>query len=127
MIRTRSRKSTRGRCSAVPHSSPFGTLGLHWVSDLALEGDVEVQSDQGELLCLLVKGGVNYVCRIDIASGKATLSMDDGAVSFVGSDGTSVTGAGRADAHPGTGHLPRAVFQRRRRSSLVGERTARRV
>ena len=70
---------------------PFGTLGLHWVSDLALEGDVEVKSDQGELLCLLVKGGIQYVCRIDIASGQATLSMDGGAVPFVGSDGASVT------------------------------------
>jgi signal peptidase I len=71
--------------------SPFGTLGWHWVSDLALEGDVEVKGGQGELLFLLVKGGVNYVCRIDIATGKATLSIDGGAVSFVGSDGTSVT------------------------------------
>ncbi|MHB0956973.1 MAG: S26 family signal peptidase [Pirellulaceae bacterium] len=68
---------------------PFGTLGWHWVSDVALEGDIDVQSDQGELLCLLVKGGVNYKCRIDIATGRATLSINEGAVSFVGSDGTS--------------------------------------
>jgi signal peptidase I len=66
--------------------SPFGTLGLHWVSDLALEGDVEVQGDQGELLLLLVKGGISYMCRVDIASGKATLSIDGGKGEFVGSD-----------------------------------------
>ena len=66
--------------------SPFGTLGLHWVSDLALEGDVEVQGDQGELLLLLVKGGISYTCRVDIASGKATLSIDGGKGEFVGSD-----------------------------------------
>ena len=55
-----------------------GTLGLHWVSDLALEGDVEVQGDQGELLLLLVKGGISYTCRVDVATGKATLSIDGG-------------------------------------------------
>ena len=33
-------------------------LGLYWVSDLAVEGDVEVKGDQGELLLLLVKGGI---------------------------------------------------------------------
>ena len=65
----------------------FGTLGLHWVSDLALEADVEVQRDQGELLLLLVKGGLNYTCRIDIATGKATLAIGDSSVDFVGADG----------------------------------------
>lgn len=65
-----------------------GTLGLHWVSDLALEADLEVQSAQGELLLLLVKGGVNFTCRIDIATGKATLTAGDGSVEFVRADGT---------------------------------------
>ncbi|MCU0958734.1 MAG: signal peptidase I [Pirellulaceae bacterium] len=64
-------------------------LGLHWVSDLALEGDVEVRGDTGELLLMLVKGGVSHVCRIDIASGVATLSIDDGQAGFAGSDGTT--------------------------------------
>lgn len=65
-----------------------GTYGLHWVSDLALEGDVEVQGDQGELLLLLVKGGVNFTCRIDVGTGKATLAIDGGKTQFAGADGT---------------------------------------
>ena len=67
---------------------PFATLGLHWVGDLAMEGDLVVKSDQGELLLQLVKGGVAYHCRIDVASGKATLSIGDGQGEFVAEDGT---------------------------------------
>ena len=51
--------------------------GTAWVGDLALEAKVEVQSDQGELLLDLVEGGTHYVCRIDVASGKAELSIND--------------------------------------------------
>ncbi len=65
---------------------PFGTLGLHWVSDLALEGEIAVRSDEGELLLQLVKGGVPYLCRIDVATGQATLSIGEG--EFVAQDGT---------------------------------------
>ncbi len=67
------------------------TLGLYWVSDLALEGDVEVKGDSGELLLLLVKGGTTYTCRIDVAIGATTLAVDGddgGKGAFVGSDGT---------------------------------------
>ena len=64
---------------------------------------LKCRSDQGELLFLLVKGGLNYTCRIDIATGKATLAMGDGSVDFVGADGvrdaapvgqTKIQGAG---------------------------------
>ncbi len=64
------------------------TLGLHWVSDLALEGEVAIGSDGGELLLQLVKGGVAYVCRIDVATGQAKLSILDGEGEFVADDGT---------------------------------------
>jgi len=67
--------------------SAAGTSGLHWVSDLALEADVEVQGDQGELLLMLVKAGVPYVCRIDVATGLATMSIDDGQGVFVDASG----------------------------------------
>ena len=40
-----------------------------------MEGDVDVEGKQGELLLQLVRGGVHYVCRIDVGSGDATLSM----------------------------------------------------
>lgn len=67
--------------------SAAGTSGLHWVSDLALEADVEVQGDQGELLLMLVKAGVPYVCRIDVATGLATMSIDGGQGVFVDASG----------------------------------------
>ena len=51
--------------------------GTAWVGDLAFEAKVDVQSEQGELLLDLVEGGSHYLCRIDVASGKATLSITD--------------------------------------------------
>ena len=51
--------------------------GTAWVGDLAFEAQVEVQSDQGELLLDLVEGGTHYVCRIDVGTGKAALSIND--------------------------------------------------
>jgi signal peptidase I len=68
-------------------------LGLHWVGDLAVECDVRVKSDRGELVLDLVEGGSHYQCRIDLSSGKAVLSIDGGAASF--SDG-----AGRTAVQP---------------------------
>ncbi|MBC8354279.1 MAG: signal peptidase I [Planctomycetes bacterium] len=51
--------------------------GSAWVGDLAFEANVDVQSDQGELLLDIVEGGTHYICRIDVASGKAELSIKD--------------------------------------------------
>jgi signal peptidase I len=48
--------------------------GIHWVGDLMLEADVEVQSDGGELLLDLVEGGRHFGCTIDVKTGEATLS-----------------------------------------------------
>ncbi len=60
--------------------------GMHWVGDLALECDVEVQSDKGELLLDLVEGGVHYECRIDVAIGQAKLAIR-GESAFVDANG----------------------------------------
>ena len=49
-------------------------LGQNWVGDLALEADVDIKSNSGELVLDLVEGGVHFQCRIDVASGKATLA-----------------------------------------------------
>ena len=48
-------------------------LGLHWVGDLMIEADVEVQNNSGELLLELVEGGFHFICRIDVATGLAKL------------------------------------------------------
>ena len=51
--------------------------GMHWVGDLAIHGeDVEIQGNQGAVLLDLVKGGVHFTCRIDVATGEAELSID---------------------------------------------------
>ena len=59
-----------------------GLSGMYWVGDLALECDLEVKSEQGNVLLKLVRGGVHYDCRIDVKTGTATLSLADGGGSF---------------------------------------------
>ena len=51
-------------------------LGLHWVGDLAIELEVEVLSDSGEVFVELVEGGRIFQCRFDVATGEATLGID---------------------------------------------------
>jgi signal peptidase I len=76
--------------------------GSHWVGDLALECELEVTSNQGEIALDLVEAGVHFRCLINIASGQATLTRSDGEP-FTGNDRaadvnptakTSVRGAG---------------------------------
>lgn len=51
----------------------------HWVDDLALEVTVEVQEAQGAVLLDLTRAGAHHTCRIDLATGEATLSRKDAA------------------------------------------------
>ena len=79
--------------------------GRFWVGDLAFEFDANVTSNKGELLLKVVQAGVDYDCRIDIATGSATLSIDGGRRQFSDQAGkpaaevvakdTGVRGAGR--------------------------------
>jgi signal peptidase I len=82
----------------IPPDGPLGdpppasALGEHWVDDLAVECLAEVTGNQGELALMLVRGGVKHVCRIDLASGKATMSITDStgrAIAFAGDDGAT--------------------------------------
>jgi signal peptidase I len=68
-------------------------LGLHWVGDLIVEADVEVESATGELLLDLVEGGKHFRCTIDLANGQARLSAD-GAADFAPTAQTSIDGPG---------------------------------
>lgn len=56
--------------------------GTSWVGDLAIEANVAVKSDDGHLLLKLVEGGVVFDCRIDVGTGKATLTIDGGSTPF---------------------------------------------
>jgi signal peptidase I len=64
--------------------------GMNWVGDLAVESEIEVLSDTGELIFNLVKSGVNHQVRIDVAEGTAKLLLDGGAQSFVDDEGQPV-------------------------------------
>ncbi len=69
------------------------SLGLHWVGDLLLECELDIKSDQGAVLLDLVKGGRHFGCQIDVATGKATLSID-GESDWQPSAETSIRGPG---------------------------------
>lgn len=56
---------------------PWGNTGAFWVGDLAVECEVDIESDNGELLLDLVEGGVHYVCTINVNDGEARLTMED--------------------------------------------------
>jgi signal peptidase I len=82
-------------------------LGSHWVSDLAVEADVQIEAIDAEnaatLTLDLVAGGIHFFCELDLATGRARLSRSD-EEPFVGVDGmeslapeaeTPVRGPGR--------------------------------
>ncbi len=56
----------------------FERYNGHWVSDLALELQLDVEAPEGYVVLELVKGGRFFRARIDLASGEATLSIDQG-------------------------------------------------
>ncbi len=66
-------------------------LGMHWVGDLAVEADLEVVSDSGQIDLVLVEAGRQHTCRIDVATGRASMQIDDGRVPFEGTDEAEVT------------------------------------
>jgi signal peptidase I len=67
--------------------------GLHWVGDLIVEAEVEVQESRGELLLDLVEGGRHFRCAIDLKSGQARLSAE-GDSDFAAVGETQMKGAG---------------------------------
>lgn len=67
--------------------------GLHWVGDLAMECEAEVEGKAGQLWLDLVEGIIHYRCAIDVATGQATLSIDGGRELFTGLDGKSASQA----------------------------------
>lgn len=49
-------------------------LGNNWVGDLIMEADLSISSSSGIIALDAVEGGVHFICKIDIATGKATLA-----------------------------------------------------
>jgi signal peptidase I len=86
---------TRGQASQMHEfRADPEKLGVHWVGDLMVEADVDVQASQGELLLDLVEGGKHFTCTIDLATGKAKLSIE-GAADFGPTAETPLSQPGR--------------------------------
>ncbi len=66
--------------------------GTHWVGDLAVQCELQVESPSGKALLKLVEGGRDMLCTIDLASGKATLSISGDTYERVGSTPISKPG-----------------------------------
>lgn len=56
--------------------------GFHWVGDLAVECELDVLSNSGEIVLDLVEGGRHFQCRVNVADGMATLMIDGGQIPF---------------------------------------------
>jgi signal peptidase I len=62
--------------SETPWPSQSPPTGFHWVGDLAVGCTADVEGQSGGLAFELRKGGRHFQCRIDVATGNATLSID---------------------------------------------------
>lgn len=67
--------------------------GLHWVGDLMVDVDVNVQEAKGELILDLVEGGKHFAATFDLSTGEVTLSAE-GDESFAPAAKTNVNRAG---------------------------------
>ncbi|MDR2169270.1 MAG: S26 family signal peptidase [Planctomycetaceae bacterium] len=57
-------------------------IGLNWVGDLATSVNLNIKKPQGVFMLSLVKGGVNFLCKIDLTTGNAALSISGKTESF---------------------------------------------
>jgi signal peptidase I len=54
----------------------YDPTGRHWVGDLALQCQADVENDRGQIVLELVKGDRKYQCRIDVATGLAHFAIE---------------------------------------------------
>jgi signal peptidase I len=67
--------------------------GIHWVGDLIVEADVDVQQPGGELMLDLVEAGRHFQATIELSTGAVTLSAE-GAANYAPTGKTSIHGPG---------------------------------
>ncbi|TWT88514.1 signal peptidase I [Pseudobythopirellula maris] len=77
----------------------IGKVGVHWVGDLSIDAELAIESPTGQLAIDLVEAGAHCTATIDIATGKATLSLrppgaDAPYEGFAPSADTPIRGAG---------------------------------
>lgn len=68
-------------------------LGLHWVGDLMVEADVDVDEAKGELILDLVEAGKHFSATFDLATGRVVLGID-GVADFAPAAETSIKSPG---------------------------------
>ena len=79
--------------------------GLHWVSDIGLECDLQIKQAGGKFALDIVEGGVHFTCTIDTSTGVAKLSSTtetDSVIEFVDAD-SKVVAEPTADTGIGVG------------------------
>jgi signal peptidase I len=82
---------------ATQYLAPDSAIyGLHWVGDLAVSATAELENNSGQVILELVKGGRKFQCRLDAATGKASLSTS-GDESFHPVAETKFRGPGKYD------------------------------
>jgi signal peptidase I len=52
-------------------------IGLNWVGDLAMRCTINAEKAEGTVTFRLVKGGINFQCSLDLATGNAVFSIPD--------------------------------------------------
>ena len=90
-------RKIRGHVLNIGWYTPQRFMGLHWVGDLAVDCEVQIQQPQGELVLDLVEAGKHFSCTIDLQTGVATLGISDaegGEKDYEPSAATSVDSAG---------------------------------
>ena len=75
---------------------PLASLGMNWVTDLIVDAQLEVRSDQGQAIFELVDSGRKLRCTFDIVTGEAKLSIE-GLDGFGPTASTDVKGQGTYD------------------------------
>lgn len=69
--------------------APTGTCGGHWVGDLAVTCDLQVDSAEGQLVLELVESTHRFQCHFDVKSGEARLVVAGGSTTFDGESGAT--------------------------------------
>ncbi|WP_037245533.1 signal peptidase I [Rhodopirellula baltica] len=67
--------------------SYHGADGVHWVGDLIVSQTIETSADAKQLTFEIVEAGVRHLCDIDLKTGEAKLTLDDGDVRAFDGDG----------------------------------------
>ncbi len=65
----------------------------HWVGDLAVESQLQIKSTTGAVILELIRSGVQFRCRIDLATGVAKLSISE-LPDFTATGNTPIRGPG---------------------------------